>query len=802
MGLQDHLIDKISNVLLELGLSDEVIYSFEEYMEGNLEEEEFFKNLPYIDMGYLKADLVEQIVNTYRSLEKYKDYEYFSKYIKILFQIGKVSVFSIIDKTNYSYYREQDCKKFLKYNLNPAFVIAYYASGITKEESSLNRGFIKFYDSIYEEHKDAFKEAFHMSKINDQVIIATYLIHKEKDKELCSWLEEDILNSIEALFNKNISSEELDVLIKYLKGESSKLEETIELLKSNNSLALNIDTYILKFLVGISTTISDESTMANRFIKFAILFDYEKAFNGLYNYLKYNRYNKIIKLTEKLQIKKELYIAWMGEINTRYNSFYFEKELKEELDKNKEEFIKALTMCSSINKAYMASLLWKSGEGLEFVSEGEEVFIHEFSAVMDQLNIEKDVYENFIEYLRDNISFDNISESLKGLLGKKDIYLYNCMLDEVLFWLKDVSPMFERAMKIFIAIGNCKILNHIYHGYKKFKGISNKDEDLSSFIELLDSYGASISNYLSFLGTEASYYAGASDEAKGIIAKLIEKDEEEVIKNIPYCQSEIRERLLEILFKHCDDSKGTKVLIEYLGDSSKVVREKVIELLTLSEKTHEMIIPSLSAKKQIVREAAVKILSKSSNEKVIEALNKALEVEKTEKIKMLLREVLNVESDLEENSEELDILEYCKKALKGNKASGLKWLNYDTLPKVRLKDSEEIAEDEIIKYMLICYSSCIEIGLSSEARMVSELLDKKDLSKLALEVLERWLNGGAESKKKWVLPFASVYGDYNVISLLKKNIEEWPKNSRGAIASEGVKALALNGSNEVTNSYK
>ncbi|NRT28642.1 hypothetical protein B0I68_002247 [Clostridium beijerinckii] len=151
---------------------------------------------------------------------------------------------------------------------------------------------------------------------------------------------------------------------------------------------------------------------------------------------------------------------------------------------------------------------------------------------------------------------------------------------------------------------------------------------------------------------------------------------------------------------------------------------------------------------------------------------------------------------MEENNEELDILKYCKQGLKGNKAATIRWLNCDTLTKVKFKDSETYAESEIIKYMLVCYASCIEIGLSSEALKVGELLNKKDLSKLALEVLQRWLDAGAESKKKWVLPFASVYGDYEVISLLKKNIEEWPKNSRGAIASEAVRALALNGGNE------
>ncbi|GCD10041.1 DUF4132 domain-containing protein [Clostridium tagluense] len=802
MGLQNHLTEKISNVLVELGLDAEVIDSFEAYIEGSLGEQEFFENLPNMDMDNLKADLVEQMVSTYRSLDKHKAYDYWSKYIKILFQMGKTSVFSIIDKTTY-YYGDEYFRKFLKYNLSPSFVIAYYARSSTRQERDLDRGFIKFYDSIYEEHKDAFKEAFDISKINEQTIIATYLVQKGKDKDqkLCSFLEEDMIDSIEVLFSKKISCEDVEALAKYLKGETSNLEEIIELLKNNNSLVLNIDTYVLKFLIGTSSTISNESDMANRFIKFAILLDYEKSFNGMHSYLKYNRYNKIIKIMEKLEIKKELYIAWMGNRNVRYNGYSFEKELKEELNENKEEFKKAITMCSGIDKAYMASLLFQKGEGLEFAGEVEDVFIHEFSIAMDELSVKRDICENFIEYLRGNTSLDNISKNLQGLLGKKEIYLYNNNRNfcKVMFWLKDMSPMFEKAMKIFIAIGNSDILIYIYDDYKKFKGLKIGDEDLNSFIELMDSYGASIMNYTSFLGTYAfGNYVRQTvrDQSTNIIEKLIEKDEEQLIKNIPYCQAETRAGLLEILYKNCDESKVAKVIIEYLADSSKSVREKAIELLTLSEKNHEMVIESLKAKKQAVRESAVKILSKSSNKKVVEALNVALEVEKTEKIKALLREALNVESDLEENNEKLDILEYCRKALKGNKAAGLKWLDCDTLSKVRRRDSEKIAENEIIKYMLICYSSCIEIGLSSEAKMVSELLDRRDLSKLALEVLERWLDCGAESKKKWVLPFASVYGDYDVISTLKKNIEEWPQNSRGAIASEAVKALALNGSNE------
>ncbi|MBV7273890.1 DUF4132 domain-containing protein [Clostridiaceae bacterium UIB06] len=798
MGLEQHLIEKINNVLLDLDLSYEIIDSFKEYAEESVKEEEFFKKLPSIDMKQLKAEVVEEVVSVYKSLNKHKAGELLSKYLKMLFQMGKASLFSVLDKTTY-YPGTSYFKKFLEYGLSATFVIAYYATSITEKERTLSRDFISFYDSLYEKYKDSFLEAIHISEINEQAIIITYLAYKEEKEEYFHWLEEDMIKSVENLFNNNISEMEEELLINYLKGETSNLEETVETLKSNGKLVLNLNKYIFRFLIGISCTTCIQSEMSRRFIKFAALFSYKEFFSALHNYLKYNRYNVISNLLDMLQIKRELYIAWLGETNNISYDYSFEKELKQEVDNHREEFKKAASMCFGINKAYMAFLLWQKGEGKEFLSDAEEVFVHNFSIFMDKNNIERNVYENFLQYLEGDILFSDIDKSLEGLFGKRDIYLYSFNCSKILFWLKDVSPIFSRAMDIFIAIGNPAILRHIYNDYLKYKGKKISEDDLNSYIEFLESSGASVKNYIYYLGYCAfgNYTrSNLSSQAVAIIEKLMKTKEEEVIENIPNCEAESRKGILEILNKTLAGEKSAKVLIGYLGDSSKVVRETAIKLLSSSKTGQRLVIPSLSSKKQAIREAAVKVLLRSSDEEVLEALSKALEVEKSEKIKALLREALNLESALEENKEELDILEYCKQGLKGNKAATLRWLNCDTLTKVRFKDNEAYAEDEIIKYMLLCYASCVEIGLSSEALKVGELLDKKDLSKFALEVLQRWLDAGAESKKKWVLPFASVYGDYEVISLLKKNIEDWPKNSRGAIASEAVKALALNGSNE------
>ncbi len=793
MGLQEHLTEKISNVLLELRVSDEVIDNYEAYVEGSLEEQEFFNCLPTIDMKGLQDEVVEQLVNTYKSLEKHKVEEHSARYVRILFEIGGKSTFIIMDRSYYGYYKGDICRKLLKYKVKPAFVIAYYAKQIASSENNLSITFINFFDGLYEKYESEFEEAFDISNVREQMLIASYEVYKRqgKKKEFCNWLNEFLVAPDVALtlFDEKLIDYDKERICKYIKEDNLDLEELVEDLKSRK-VDLNIDNWVLKFLMAVTYNIVNQSEIAARFLKFSITIAPERSFDRLNSYLTVQRYNKTSKLIDKLNVNRVLYISWMAGKTSSYSHGYA-KELKQELASNKEEFIKAMKLCRGINnKAYMISLLLKQCEGAEYINEVEDAFINEFSLFMDNLHIEKSVYEKFIYYLRGECDFESVKDTLEGLLGKKEPYIYYHDYAEILFWLKDASPMFERAIKVFIAIGNSDILGKIHDKFKE------KDKNnLASFIEFLNSYGASINNYISLLGSYAARQTKFRMEARNFITKLISEDEDKFIEAINLCAVDIRLYFLEKIFKFNKEKNG-KVLIDYLGDSSKVVREKVIELLTPCTKCHEYVIPSLSAKKQAVREAAVKILLKSSNKKVIEALNKALEVEKTEKIKALLGQALNVENDLEEKNEKIDILEYCKKALKGNKAAGLKWLDCDTLSKVRFKNTDKFAEDEIIKYMFLCYAPYIEIGLNSEAKKVSEILDTKDLAKLALEVLQRWLNIGAESKKKWVLYFASVYGDYNVVSVLKKNIEEWPKNSRGAIASEAVKALALNGSDE------
>ena len=80
--------------------------------------------------------------------------------------------------------------------------------------------------------------------------------------------------------------------------------------------------------------------------------------------------------------------------------------------------------------------------------------------------------------------------------------------------------------------------------------------------------------------------------------------------------------------------------------------------------------------------------------------------------------------------------------------------------------------------------------------MLFRSLEPSELGAYAAELFNKWLETGAEAKKKWVLYAASVHGGTGIVDIFRHQIQEWPQHSRGALAAEAVKALALNGSSE------
>lgn len=78
------------------------------------------------------------------------------------------------------------------------------------------------------------------------------------------------------------------------------------------------------------------------------------------------------------------------------------------------------------------------------------------------------------------------------------------------------------------------------------------------------------------------------------------------------------------------------------------------------------------------------------------------------------------------------------------------------------------------------------------AQLLAAELNAAEFAVYVSELFDKWIAAGAEAKKGWVLYAASIHGNEDMIPKLYHQIQEWPKVSRGGIAAEAVRALALN----------
>ncbi len=82
-------------------------------------------------------------------------------------------------------------------------------------------------------------------------------------------------------------------------------------------------------------------------------------------------------------------------------------------------------------------------------------------------------------------------------------------------------------------------------------------------------------------------------------------------------------------------------------------------------------------------------------------------------------------------------------------------------------------------------------GINSDAALLAEDLEPQELAVYMDELFDKWMEAGAEAKKRWVLFAASIHGGSSIIQRIHHQIQEWPQNARGAIAADAVQALAL-----------
>ena len=233
-------------------------------------------------------------------------------------------------------------------------------------------------------------------------------------------------------------------------------------------------------------------------------------------------------------------------------------------------------------------------------------------------------------------------------------------------------------------------------------------------------------------------------------------------------------------------------------DSSKQVKETLVLICAGHREWEPRMKAFLASKKSQERELAIRVMKSWGAGAYQEEFAGALEAEKSKKLRELLQSCLGIEaaegknpdSGVGQSTEEL-----AAQILKGGKKRKVAWAYETPFGEVHKKNGE-LAQEDYLQAILAAYADMSVPGVSPEAARLAGELEEKEFGSYVAELFEKWLQSGAEAKKKWVLYAASLHGGEEIVPQFWRQIQDWPQHARGALAAEAVKALALNGSSQ------
>jgi len=490
--------------------------------------------------------------------------------------------------------------------------------------------------------------------------------------------------------------------------------------------------------------------------------------------------------------------------------------------------VKLICWCAGQGDAYHKTLLWLADEEPDAYREAIDTSVSRICAILSELikkerpslyekhyksdekkeNMQRDIADKFadhvdaqyrntvINYLLTGDSLDNLYNIEAALMNTSGFHAsYYVVLNSLDNYISMLGKdNFSKRCVVFLGFrGYYSYMTRFFANGKLVTEMVKERfcdfQDIGLSVAKQWQIGCGMAQNIYSDTWKAEYVAVLKD----IFSDYVDAQPDECITAFSASDADGRAFAVEILGRKNDVYK--KEIFGYFGDGSKAVKEAMVKLF--KEKTDWMpeVIERLGSKKAAERELAVAILGQCGG--YTEELKKALETEKSSKVAGAIRAVLG-EGDNQHSQGEVSADSYVKELHKGGKKRTLAWAYETPFTEVHMLADEgktgDVATEEYMQAILLAYSSMPVPGVNKDVLMLTEKLNKTQLAEYVTELFDKWLQAGAEAKKKWVLYAAGIHGGAQIVQIMKHNIDEWAKNSRGAIAAEAVKALALNDS--------
>lgn len=760
----DKLLNLLKVKLCNCTIKDEEVARIKSYIENgedslNLEEVHKYNLENSLRSHYNIRGEFWSLMDSFKDKE-----EIFKRIINVFAAIGENSFFNIVDGRFYSLAKTVE---YLKVMESKEMLLIWLIKASCSGRGIMD--LIILTEEMIGEDKDIINKAFLKSE-DDFIKLALATIAIKNSCELPVDGEvfiKDILGDGETI-NKYLRDKQR-VLIALFAYASYKNEDLKEVVKNIISKSIN------------------RRTLFDELVSFLCL--YEKTIES---YDVVNRFN----------IDKKLYVHRLINLYVREESKKVRKEIEERIKEIPEVFRETF---EGRSKKKLGQNSFHDIEGLSLAyfiynyskGEGEldklkgtiKTIVEDFINTSKGLNtLERLEKAKLLKYVMDGENEDLLEDYFNKAekAGEKGVHLWSkhALCFKLIYSMEETREIIYRFLYVSVNTGEYGLASLITYHVIESQGMS-----YISFAKKLLSLGIDHRHLILIAD------CALNKKSKEYLRLLCNEGNVELINTLGDLTIESKEVILDGLF-YADKKKNSEILVRSLSDDSKIIRDKVASLLSTYEDCKEDVLGALSSKKTAVREIAARILINFDMRNFKDEIEKFAEKEKNEKVKVLLLNIINadyLDKDILESADTIN--SYCIERLKKTSYTPPEWMPISGFNEVKYEDGKPICV-EVITYLISKYSleNVVERNLTAEK--VMEKCSKSDLDLLGNEILNIWINNGADTKEKWVLALVSAMGSFNVINTLKAQIDIWSKSSRGAIACEAVKALALNGSDD------
>ncbi len=231
-------------------------------------------------------------------------------------------------------------------------------------------------------------------------------------------------------------------------------------------------------------------------------------------------------------------------------------------------------------------------------------------------------------------------------------------------------------------------------------------------------------------------------------------------------------------------------LWKVVANKSNPVREAAIRGLThLGDACVPRALQLLTAKKNLERDAAVRVLAAANTAECRKALEERLDLETDDAV----RDRILLALDAGEQAVSREVLQKrIERSLKRIASLPADWIRLEDLPRLKWRDGSSL-DETAARYLLYRQSRVLEMRADIEARAVYSELDRAASGDFALALLRAYFATGQDADDRWVLALSALVGDDRLVPVMMKQIAFWTEKARGKLAEYAVQAMALLG---------